>query len=142
MTEKNNFCTDADIGTLILRVTLGGLLLFHGIHKVQHGLDDQMGLLAAKGIPTFFMYFVYISEVVAPVLLVLGIFTRLSCLSIIVTLIVVFMVAPFPLMAMGPHGEWAIEIQIFYLLIPLALFFIGPGRYRVWANPNGRPLLD
>ena len=142
MTNKNNFWTDSDFGVLILRVTLGGMLLLHGIHKVQTGLEEQMGLLAAKGIPTFFMYLVYISEVVAPVLIILGIFTRLSAASIVGTILVVLYVAPFPLMAMGPHGEWAIEIQMFYLLIPLALVFIGPGRFSVRPNKSGNWLLD
>jgi putative oxidoreductase len=142
VTDKKSFCTNADIGTLIVRITVGGLLLLHGIHKVQVGLEEQMGLLAAKGIPTFFMYLVYISEVVAPVLIILGIFTRLSAASIVGTILVVLYVAPFPLMAMGPHGEWAIEIQMFYLFIPMALFFIGPGRYSVRPNKSGNWLLD
>jgi putative oxidoreductase len=142
MTNKNNFWTDSDIGVLILRVTLGGLLILHGIHKIQVGLEHQMGLFAAKGIPTFFIYLVYVSEILAPVLIILGIFTRLSALSIVVTLLVVLYVAPFPLMATGPHGEWAIEIQMFYLLLPLALFFIGPGRFSLWPNKNGNWLLD
>ncbi len=98
--------------------------------------------LAAKGIPTFFMYLVHVSEVLAPVLIILGIFTRLSAASIVGTMLVVLYVAPFPLMAMGEHGEWAIEIQMFYLFIPLALFFIGPGRFSVRPNKSGNWLLD
>ena len=110
MTDNKSFCTNSDLGALILRITVGGLLMLHGIHKVQVGLEEQMGLLAAKGIPTFFMYLVYISEIVAPVLIILGVFTRLSSAAIVGTMLVVLYVAPFPLMAMGPHGEWAIEI--------------------------------
>ena len=142
MTNKNNFWADSDFGVLILRVTLGGLLVLHGMHKIQTGLADQMGLLAAKGIPTFFMYLVYVSEVLAPVLIILGVFTRLSSAAIVGTMLVVLYVAPFPLMAMGPHGEWAIELQMFYLLVPLALIFIGPGRFSVRPNKSGNWLLD
>ena len=141
MTDKKSFWTDADIGILILRISVG-LLLFHGIHKIQTGLADQMGLLAAKGIPTVFMYLIYVSEVLAPVLIILGIFTRLSAASIVGTMLVVLYVAPFPLLAMGPHGEWVLEIQLFYLLLPLALFFIGPGRFVVRPNKSGNWLLD
>ena len=142
MTDKNNFWTDSDIGILMLRVTAGGLLLLHGINKVQTGIEDQMALLAANGIPAFFMYLVYITQVVAPVLLILGILTRLSAASIVVTLVVILYVAPFPLMALGPHGEWAMEIQLFFLMVPLALFFIGPGRFVVRPNKSGNWLLD
>ena len=142
MTDKNNFWTDSDIGILMLRVTAGGLLLLHGINKVQTGIEEQMALLAANGIPAFFMYLVYITQVVAPVLLILGILTRLSAASIVVTLVVILYVAPFPLMALGPHGEWAMEIQLFFLMVPLALFFIGPGRFVVRPNKSGNWLLD
>jgi putative oxidoreductase len=142
MAEKNNFCSDSDVGVLILRVTLGGLLLLHGIHKIQTGLAHQMDLFAAKGLPTFLMYLVYVSEIVAPILIILGIFTRLSAATIVGTLLVVLYVAPFPLMALGPHGEWAIELQILYLFVPLALFFIGPGRFSVRSNTSGDWLLD
>jgi len=142
MTKKQNFWTDSDVGILILRITVGGLILFHGIHKIQAGIDEQMQLLAANGIPTFLMYLVYVTEIVAPVLLILGILTRLSAASIVATLVVILYVAPFPLTAIGPHGEWTIEIQMFYLLIPLALFFIGPGRLSVRPNKSGNWLLD
>ena len=142
MTDKNNFWTDSDIGILMLRVTAGGLLLLHGINKVQTGIEEQMALLAANGIPAFFMYLVYITQVVAPVLLILGILTRLSAASIVVTLVVILYVAPFPLMALGPHGEWAMEIQLFFLMVPLALFFFGPGRFVVRPNKSGNWLLD
>jgi putative oxidoreductase len=142
MTDKNNFWADSDIGVLIIRLTVAGLLLFHGIHKLQAGLEEQMGLLAAQGIPTFFMYLIYISEVLAPVLIILGIFTRLSAASIVGTMLVVLYVAPFPLMVLGPHGEWAIEIQMLYLFLPLALFFTGPGRFSVRPNKSGNWLLD
>ena len=142
MTDKNNFWSDSDVGVLILRVTVGGLMMLHGIHKVHAGLADQMGLFAAKGIPTLFMYLVYVTEVVAPVLIILGIFTRLSAASIVCTMLVVLYVAPFPLLAMGEHGEWTIEIQMFYLFVPLALFFTGPGRFSVRPNKSGNWLLD
>jgi putative oxidoreductase len=142
MSKQQNFWTDADIGILILRVTVGGLILFHGVHKVYAGIEEQMELLAASGIPTFLMYLVYITEIVAPILLILGIFTRLSAASIVATLLVILYVAPFPLTAIGAHGEWTIEVQLFYLLVPLALFFIGPGRFSVKPNASSNWLLD
>ena len=142
MTTRQQCFTNPDIGMLILRVTLGGLFLLHGIDKVLHGVDDQAQLLASNGIPGALIYFVYISEVVAPVLIILGLFTRLSALSIIVTMITVIYVLPFPIMALGVHGEWVIELQMFYLLLPAALFFLGAGRYRPCCDDNRHWLLN
>ncbi len=142
MTTKQQCFTNSDIGILILRVTLGGLLLFHGIHKVLHGVEDQLQLLASNGIPGTLIYFVYISEVVAPVLIILGLFTRISTLTIILTMITVIYVLPFPILALAEHGEWVIELPMLYLLLSTALFFIGAGRYRLCCDDTRHWLLN
>ena len=42
MTAKNKVLTDPDIGLLILRITLGGLIFLHGWHKVLHGIEPHL----------------------------------------------------------------------------------------------------
>lgn len=142
MSTNDSIWTNADIGKLILRIMLGGLIFLHGWHKVLHGIDNQIQMLAGNGIPGVFMYFAYISEVLAPVLIVLGIFTRLSALSIVVTLVTILYVIPVPLLSLNEHGALNIEGQLFYLLTPAGLFFLGPGRYRIWNSGSGNWLLD
>lgn len=141
MTSKENFWTNSDVGLLIVRIALGGIIFFHGFHKLMHGTDDQFQILASNGIPGQFIYFVYISEVLAPVLIVLGILTRISSLTIIVTMIVVFYVLPFPI-GLDEHGAMNIESQLYFLLLSVALFFTGPGRYCLKQNKSGNWLLD
>ena len=34
MTFDKNFLRSNDLGLLLLRLTVGGLMLFHGVHKV------------------------------------------------------------------------------------------------------------
>ena len=142
MSEDESFWTNADVGKLILRIMLGGLIFLHGWHKVLHGIDNQMQMLAGNGIPGVFMYFAYISEVLAPILIVVGVYTRLSSLSIVVTLITILYVIPVPLLSLNEHGALNIEGQLFYLLSPAALFFLGTGRYRVWNSGAKHWLLD
>jgi putative oxidoreductase len=141
MNNNNNFWTNSDLGLLIIRVTLGGIIFFHGFHKLTHGLDEQIGDLVSGGLPGQLIYFVYVSEVLAPVLIVLGVLTRLSSVSIIATMIVVFYVLPFPI-GLDAHGALTIESQLFFLLLPIALFFTGPGRYTLKKNNSGNWLLD
>ncbi len=141
MTNKGNFWTDSDIGLLIIRVSLGGIIFFHGFYKLMHGIDDGVQILVSSGVPSQFMFFVYISEVLAPVLIVLGVLTRLSAISIILTMITVFFVLPYAV-GLDEHGAMNIESQLYFLLLSCALFFTGPGRYRVWKNPGGNWLLD
>jgi putative oxidoreductase len=139
--NKHNFWTNTDIGLLIMRLALGGIIFFHGFHKISHGVVNQAQLLSSNGIPGPFIYFVYLSEVVAPILIVLGVLTRISNLTIIATMIVVFYVLPFPV-GLDQHGAMNIESQLYFLLLPIALFFTGPGRYRLWKNDGGHWLLD
>jgi putative oxidoreductase len=45
-----------DLGKLVLRVVLGGLILFHGIAKLVHGPGYVIGMLASAGLPTILAY--------------------------------------------------------------------------------------
>ena len=131
MTTNKPLWANPDIGLLILRITIGGLLFLHGVHKISAGIENQMQLLSNNGLPGQLMYFVYISEVIAPVLLLLGVFTRISALTIVMTMITILYVIPDPLFGLNQHGASVIELQLLYLLVPVALFFTGPGRYRL-----------
>jgi putative oxidoreductase len=52
-----------DAGRLLLRIAVGGLMLFHGISKIRHGVDFMFPLLEAKGLPAFIAYGSYVGEV-------------------------------------------------------------------------------
>ncbi len=57
-----------DAGKLVLRLSVGVLMLLHGIHKLLHGVDGIGGMLAGMGLPTVLAYGVYLGEVVGPLL--------------------------------------------------------------------------
>ncbi len=65
----NRTLSHEDAGKLLLRLAVGGLMLFHGLHKLLDGVDGISGMLAAKGLPGFIAYGVLVGEVVAPCLL-------------------------------------------------------------------------
>ena len=46
-----------DLSLLILRITIGGLMLFHGVAKLIHGVKGIQGMLVAKGLPSFMAYY-------------------------------------------------------------------------------------
>ncbi len=143
MNETNKtFWSDPDVGLLLLRVFGGGLYFLHGLHKLSAGIEAQTNMLVEAGLPGFLMNFYVVTEVLAPILLVLGVFTRLSAASIVMTMLVILYVLPFPIMALNEHGAWVVELQVLYLAIPLGLFFTGPGRFRVWGSKSGNWLLD
>ncbi len=45
----NKTLSHEDAGKLLLRLAVGGLMLFHGLHKLIDGVDGISGMLVAKG---------------------------------------------------------------------------------------------
>jgi putative oxidoreductase len=128
------FQSDA-LGKLVLRLTLGLLLLLHGISKVTNPartLDSMSGMLTATGLPTFLAYGVFVGEVLAPILIILGIYSRIGGLIVVINMIfAVLLVHSTELFSLSKTGGWALELQGFYLLTGLALFFLGSGKMAV-----------
>lgn len=123
---------NADLGKLILRLTLGGLLLFHGISKLLNGVGHIEAILAGHGIPAFFAYGVFIGELLAPLMIILGYHTRIGALLIVFNMLVaIALVHAHELMKLGGNGGWALELQGFFLFTAIALIFLGPGRYKL-----------
>src|SRR5690606_26408980 len=80
-------------GKLLLRLALGVLVLLHGVAKIVSGPAFVVGLVEKIGLPGGFGYLVYVGEVIAPLLLIMGLWTRLAALVIAINMLVaVFLV--------------------------------------------------
>ena len=122
-----------DIGKLILRLTLGVLILFHGANKLVNGIGWLDGMLAAHGLPAFIKYGVYVGEVVAPLLLITGFYSRIGAWLIAVNMLfALWLVHLTQLAQINPQtGGLLIEAQYMYVLTAIALALVGPGRHAV-----------
>ena len=120
-----------DAGLLVLRLGLGALLLFHGVYKVTHGVAWIAGPLSGAGLPTWLQYGVYVGEVLAPVLVILGLWTRPAALVIAIDMFMaIFLARRADVAKVNPAGGgWAIELELMYLVAALALALAGGGRY-------------
>jgi len=119
-----------DAGLLILRLTLGGLMLFHGIAKVIHGIGGIQGMLSSKGLPGFFAYGVYVGEIIVPLLLIFGFRTRIAALIFAFNMLVAMLLAHSgDIFSLSKHGGWAVELIALFLFGAVALFFTGAGKY-------------
>jgi putative oxidoreductase len=127
-----------DIGKLVLRVSVGVLILLHGIFKLQNGIGGIAGMLSGHGLPAFLAYGVYLGEVVGPVLVTVGLFTRIGALLIVGNMLVAFGLAHMQeLFSLGQMGGWALELQGMFLFGSVAIALLGAGRYSV-GGINGR----
>jgi len=124
-----------DIGKLVLRLTLGILLIMHGVAKILGGVGGISGMLQNVGLPGFFAYGVYIGEVLAPLLVILGLYARIGALIIVVNMVAALYLAHLgDLFSLGQGGGWKLELQGFFLFTALAVALIGPGRFSVREN--------
>ncbi len=120
-----------DTGKLILRLCVGGLILFHGVAKIMHpaSLDFIRGMLTANGLPVFLAYAVYIGEVLAPLMVIVGYQARVGALLIATNMLfALFLVHTGDFFSLSEHGGSAVELQLFYLLSAAAVVFLGSGR--------------
>jgi putative oxidoreductase len=123
---------NSDIGKLILRITLGVLILLHGISKVTHGIGSIQGMLTAHHLPAFVAWGVYAGEVAAPLMIILGVYTRFGAALILINMLfAIFLAHSGELLQLGKHGGWALELQGMFLLTALALMFLGPGKFKL-----------
>ncbi len=132
----NEKLTCDDTGKLLLRLAVGGLMLFHGLHKGIDGVGGIAGMLVAKGLPGFIAYGVLVGEVIAPILIILGILTRPAALVLAFTMVVAWlMVGTGKTFALDAVGAWAIESLVYFFVGALAVAFLGAGRYAVVRDP-------
>ncbi len=131
MNFDRDFLRNSDLGLLVLRLSVGGLMLFHGIGKLIHGVDFIGGMLSQIGLPSFFAYGVLLGEFVAALMLVAGFWTRAAAVVMAGTMVVAILIAHLgDLCSINPQtGGWAIELPMLYLLGAGALFFTGGGKY-------------
>ena len=123
-----------DVGKLLVRLTTGILMLFHGVAKVMKPdtLDWIGQQLGNYGLPSFIAYGVYVGEIVAAIMIIVGIYTRLGGLLIVINMIFAMILAHSDeLFSLGDHGQWAIELQVFYLMMGVAVIFLGSGKYAI-----------
>ncbi|MQR00150.1 DoxX family protein [Glaciimonas soli] len=126
-----------DLGKLVLRATLAILILFHGVSKILSGPGYIVGLLSHAGLPPALAYLVYVGEIVAPLLILFGVWSRIGALIVVVNMLVAFgLVHSKQLMMINDTGGWQLELQGFYLFVAVAVLLLGAGRFSV-GGKNG-----
>jgi len=111
---------------LILRIVAGGLMLTHGIPKLLHFSEKadsfpdplNIGIVFSLGLAVF-------AEVLCSLFLILGLWTRLTLIPLIITMIV----AVFIVHQGDPFSS--LEKGLMFLTIYVVLFIAGSGKFSV-----------
>jgi putative oxidoreductase len=114
------------------------LILFHGVSKLIHGPGYIVSVVTAAGLPSFLAYGVYVGEVVAPLLLLFGYWTRVGALIVVINMLVAIGLVHLGQFAtLADTGGWALELQGMFLGTALAIMLLGAGRYSLGGS-HGR----
>ena len=122
------------IGKLTLRLTVGVLILFHGVGKIMHpgSLEFIGNNLSNIGLPSVIAYGVFIGEVIAPLMVIAGFHARIGGLIIVVNMIFAVVLAHTgDIFSLTQHGGWALELQAFYLLGGISVALLGSGKFAI-----------
>ena len=126
-----------DVGKLVVRLSVGGLLLLHGVHKLLTGIAPIKAMVVAAHLPDLIAYGVYLGEIAGPILVILGLFSRLGGLLIVINMLVAIVLAGMAsLFQLNAFGGYALELETFYLLGGLSVMLLGAGRLSL--NIGGR----
>lgn len=129
----NQFQNDA-MGKLLLRLTVAVLMLFHGVAKILHpgSLGFIESSLSGIGMPSAIAYGVYVGELIAPLMILIGFHARIGGLLVVVNMIFAIILAHTgDIFGLTQHGGWALELQAFYLFGGLAIALLGSGKFAI-----------
>ena len=121
-----------DFGKLVLRFGVGGLVLFHGGYKLLNGLAPIKAQLVSHNIPETLAYGAYLGELVAPVLVIVGLFSRVGGLLIVMNMVVAVLLYRLADGAvLNATGGYALETEVLFLVAGLAVSLLGAGRFSI-----------
>ncbi|MEP6514460.1 MAG: DoxX family protein [Parafilimonas sp.] len=116
-----------NIGMLLLRISLGGMLIInHGYPKLANFSTMQQTFYNFLGLGSkFSLMLVIFAELFCSIFVIIGLLTRIAIIPIIITMLV----AIFGVAAGKPLPES--ELAFLYLILSLVLFLGGPGNISV-----------
>ena len=122
MSVSKNYQT----GLLVLRVGMSALMLFHGIPKLMNLFQGDMSFGDPLGIgSTLSFILTVLAEAICPILIILGLRTRLAAIPVIITMAV----AAFIVHGNDPFSN--MEKALLYLVGFTAIALMGGGKYTI-----------
>ncbi|WP_169088716.1 DoxX family protein [Paenibacillus sp. PL91] len=113
--------TKTAVVSIIMRVVLGIIFVFHGVDKFQMGLSNVEAWFSSIGIPGFLAYFVAVLELVGGIMLILGLFTRYVSGLFVILLIGAIITAKLSAGLLGNGQMAGYELDLGFILISLYL---------------------
>ena len=136
-----NLTSTQQLGATVSRVALGGVLLSHGVLKLQvFTIAGTVGYFGSIGLPAEAAYLTIFGEVVGGAAILLGVLPRLAtALSLPILLGAVWAHSGNGWVFSNPNGGW--EFPAFLAATALAVALQGGGRFALGNLPIVQKLL-
>ncbi|OME86074.1 oxidoreductase [Paenibacillus sp. FSL A5-0031] len=106
--------------SIIMRVVLGIIFIFHGVDKFQ-GISNVEAWFSSIGIPGVLAYVVAAIELIGGILLILGLFTRYVAGLFVIILIGAIITAKLSAGLLGNGQMAGYELDLGFILVSLYL---------------------
>jgi putative oxidoreductase len=114
-------------GFLILRLSVAGLMLLHGIAKLMNGVAGIQGMLGKAGLPASVAYGVFLGEVIAPLMVIAGFWVGPAAIVMAINMVFAIVLAhSHQLFEITKTGGWALELQGLFLFGSIAIALMAP----------------
>jgi putative oxidoreductase len=120
-----------EVARLLLRLSLGVLILFHGIHKVIYGIGGVKAMLSSSGLPEILAYGVYVGELIAPIFIILGLYARVASLVLAFNMLVAIFLAYGFSFSLAKYGGLSMESPLIFMIMSILVALLGSGKYSV-----------
>jgi len=126
-----------NLGIFILRLTIPFTMLIYGINKVIEGTGFIGSLLEQYGLPKMMANGVFIGEIVAPLMLMIGFRARLAGLIFSFNcLLAIVMAQTQNIFKLNEFGGWSLDLLFIYLITGIVFFVSGAGKYALSTSSH------
>lgn len=118
-----------NLALLVLRIGASAMMLTHGIPKIERLFNSPIEFPDPLGIGALFsLILTIIGEVIAPILIIIGLKSRFASIVVLITMLV----AAFVVHANDSFGQK--EKALLYALCFIVIFLAGPGKFSIDKN--------
>lgn len=115
------------LALLVMRLTVGVIMLVHGYQKVFHNLKPFAQMVAHMGMPQWLGYVAAFTELIGGLLILAGFFTRAAAFAICIDLCVAIWKVHLHNGLLGSPDHPGYEFPLAVAVLAFALIFFGAG---------------
>ena len=116
----------------LFRIAIPFTMLIYGIDKIRNGTGFIGSLLEAYGLPLILANGVFVGEIIAPLMLLIGFRTRMAGLLLSFNcLLAILMAQTQNILTLNPFGGWSLDLLFIYLMAGIAFYYSGAGKHAI-----------